>query len=77
MKEIYCVILQGFLTTKETVYVQADEIGVDDEGVRLFDGQRCVAFFSHEIFRGVYRQIDATIKALPEGAENEDVACEN
>ena len=77
MKEIYCVILQWFLTTKETVYVQVDEIGVDDEGVRLFDGERCVAFFSHEIFRGVYRQIDATIKALPEGAEDENVACEN
>lgn len=39
MKEIYCVILQGFLTTREEVLVQADDIGVDDEGVRLFDGE--------------------------------------
>ena len=77
MKEIYCVILQGFLTTRETVYVQADDIGVDDEGVRLFDGERYVAFFSHEIFRGVYRQVDSKIHLLPEGAKNEDVVCEN
>lgn len=71
MKEIYCVILQGFLTTKETVYVQAEDIGVDDEGVRLFDGERCVAFFSHEIFRGVYRQLDSKINFLPDGAKSE------
>lgn len=77
MKEIYCVILQGFLTTRETVYVQADDIGVDDEGVRLFDGERCVAFFSHEIFRGVYRQVDSKNQFSPEGAEDENVDCEN
>lgn len=77
MKEIFCVILQGFLTQKETVYVQADDIAVCDEGVRLFDGERCVAFFSHEIFRGVYRQVDSKIHSLPEGAEDEDVDCEN
>lgn len=77
MKEIYCVILQGFLTTRETVYVQADDIGMDDEGVRLFDGERCVAFFSHEIFRGVYRQLDSKISFSTEGAEDGNVACEN
>lgn len=58
MKEIFCVILQGFLTQKETVYVQADDIAVDDTGVRLYDEERCVAYFSNEIFRGVYRKID-------------------
>ena len=77
MKEIYCVILQGFLTTKETVQVQADDISVAEDGVRLYDGERCVAFFSHEIFRGVYRQVDSKIHFLPEGAKDEDVACEN
>ena len=65
MKEIYCIILQGFLTTKENVFVQADEISVDDDGARLFDGERCVAFFSHEIFRGVYRKIDGCIQEIP------------
>lgn len=67
MKEIYCVILQWFLATRETVQVQADDISVDDEGVRLYDGERCVAFFCHEIFRGVYRPLpDLTIQLLPE-----------
>ena len=69
MKEIYCVILQAFLGTRETVKVIADEIGVDDNGMRLFDGERCVAFFSYEIFRGVYRQVDATIEIIPGEAE--------
>lgn len=77
MKEIYCVILQGFLATRETVQVQANDIGVAEDGVRLYDGEQCVAFFGYEIFRGVYRQIDATIKALPEGAKDENVVCEN
>lgn len=78
MKEIYCVILQGFLTTKETVQVQADDISVAEDGVRLYDGERCVAFFSYEIFRGAYRPVaDLTIQFLPEGAEDENVVCEN
>lgn len=77
MKEVFCVILQGFLTQKETVYVQADDIAVDDTGVRLYDAERCVAYFSNEIFRGVYRQVDSKINFLPEGAEDEDVVCEN
>ena len=77
MKEIYNVILQGFLTTRETVSVQADDIMVLEDGVKLFDGEQCVAFFSQEIFRGVYRQVDSKIHFLPEGAEDEDVACEN
>ena len=77
MKEIYCIILQGFLTTKENVFVQADGISVDDDGARLFDEDRCIAYFSHEIFRGVYRQLDSKINFSQEGAEDEDVACEN
>lgn len=66
MKEIYCIILQGFLTTKENVFVQADGISVDDDGARLFDEDRCIAYFSHEIFRGVYRKIDGCIREIPE-----------
>lgn len=77
MKEIFCIILQGFLATKENVFVHADEISVDDDGVRLFDEDRCIAYFSHEIFRGVYRQLDSKINFLREGAEDENVACEN
>ena len=65
MKEIYCVILQGFLTTRETVYVQADDIAVDDKGVRLYDEERCIAYFSNEIFRGVYRRLDECIREIP------------
>lgn len=65
MKEIFCVILQGFLTQKETVYVQADDIVVDDTGVRLFDEDRCIAYFSNEIFRGVYRRLDECIQEIP------------
>lgn len=63
MKEIYCVILQGFLTTRETVYVQADDIAVDDTGVRLYDEERCIAYFSNVIFRGVYRKLDETMES--------------
>ena len=63
MKEIYCVILQGFLTTRETVYVQADDIAVDETGVRLYDEERCIAYFSNEIFRGVYRKLDETMES--------------
>ena len=65
MKEIFCVILQGFLTQKETVYVQADDIVLDDTGVRLYDAERCVAYFSNEIFRGVYRRLDECIQEIP------------
>ena len=71
MKEIFCVILQGFLTQKETVYVQADDIAVDDTGVRLYDEERCVAYFSNEIFRGVYRRLDGCIQEIPK-EENEE-----
>lgn len=58
MKEIYCAILQGFLATRETVNIQADDISVNDDGVRLFDEERCVAFFSREMVIGVYRKMD-------------------
>ena len=83
MKEIYCVILQqGFLTARETVNVQADDIMVTEDGVKLFDGEQCVAFFTYDLFKGVYRKVDAKINFLPEGAksegdEDENVACEN
>lgn len=63
MKEIFCVILQGFLTTRETVYVQADDIALDENGVRLYDEERCIAYFSNEIFRGVYRKLDETMES--------------
>ena len=66
MKEIFCVILQGFLTQKETVYVQADDIAVVEDGVRLYDEERCVAYFSNEIFRGVYRRLDGCIQEILE-----------
>ena len=69
MKEIYCVILQGFLATREKVNVQADHISVDDDGVRLFDEERCVAFFSRGMLIGVYRQVDASLEIKPEEAE--------
>lgn len=55
MKELYCVILQTFLA-KETVKVMADDIMVSDDGVRLFDGEKTVAHFSFDIYRGVYRE---------------------
>lgn len=66
MKEIFCVILQGFLTTREHVYVQADDIVLDGTGVKLFDEERCIAYFSNEIFRGVYRRLDGCIHEIPE-----------
>lgn len=71
MKEIFCVILHGFLTQKETVYVQADDIAVEDTGVRLYNEERCVAYFSNEIFRGVYRKMDECIQEIPK-EENEE-----
>ena len=55
MKELYCVILQNFLT-KETVKVLADDISVSEDGVRLFDEDRTVAHFTFDIYRGVYRE---------------------
>ena len=72
MKEIFCVILQGFLTQKETVYVQADDIVMDGTGVRLYDEERCIAYFSNEIFRGVYRRLDGCIKEIPEEGIDEN-----
>ena len=69
MKEIYCAILQGFLATREKVHVQADDVCVNEDGVRLFDEERCVAFFSREMVIGVYRQVDATLEIILGEAE--------
>lgn len=55
MKEIFCVIIQNLLA-KETVRVLADDIRVDEDGARLYDGERTVAHFGPEIYRGVYRE---------------------
>lgn len=68
MKELYCVILQIFLK-EEKVYLEADDISVDDDGVRLFQGEQCVGFFSREIFRGAFKQANPNIEGVPISAK--------
>ncbi len=68
MKEFYCVILQIFLK-EEKVYLIADDISVEDDGIRLFDGEQCVGFFSREIFRGAYKRANLNIEGTPISAK--------
>jgi hypothetical protein len=55
VKEVFCVIIQNLLA-KEIIKVLADDIQVSEDGVRLYDGERTVAHFSPDIYRGVYRE---------------------
>lgn len=75
MKELYCVILQTFLA-KETVKVLADDIQVDENGVRLYDEDRTVAHFSNEIYRGCYR-MSMVVNARREIVSLEEIGAEN
>lgn len=68
MKELF-VVIYGQLLGSATCEVFADDIEVTDDGIKLFDGLRCIAYFSNSIFRGVYRKVDAKITVLPEESE--------
>ena len=73
MKERYIVILQSFLTTRERVEIEADEIDVDSEGnIRLYDGERCIAYFCSQIALGVYRKAEIGAPKETHGKENEN-----
>lgn len=61
MKEIFVVMYTNFLGM-QSCEVQAEEIDIVEDGVKLYDGERCIAYFSDTIFRAVYRKI-------PEGRE--------
>ena len=73
MKERYIVILQGFIGTRERVEIEADEIDVDGEGnIRLYDGERCIAYFSSQIALGVYHKLEIEAPKETHGKENEN-----
>lgn len=73
MNERYIVILQGFIGSRERVEIEADEINVDGEGnIRLYDGERCIAFFGSQIALGVYRKFEIEAPKETHGKENEN-----
>lgn len=69
MREIYVVLISGFLAS-QSVQVLADEIVLEQEGCKLKDNGATVAFFSSQIFKGVYRKVDAKIYPQPEIEES-------
>lgn len=71
MREIYVVLISGFLTS-QSVQVLADEIVLEQEGLRLKDNGATVAFFCDSIFKGVYRKVGAKIYPQPENSETEE-----
>jgi hypothetical protein len=73
MKELYVVLYSAILGSA-TCQVLADEIVVEDDGVKLLDAGRCIAYFSNNIFRGVYRKPmmmkeDGSLVPYPEESE--------
>lgn len=74
MNEKFVVIYSNVIGNT-SIEVMANEISVDEEGMRLFDEVgRCVAYFSGSIFRAVYRKVEKEetlkeSKELPEGEE--------
>ena len=57
MMERFVVIISTQVIGTREVEVEAEDISIDDTGVRLYVGNRCVAYFCDNIFRGVYRKI--------------------
>ena len=73
MKELYVVIYSALLGSN-TCQVLADNIEIIEDGVKLLDAGRCIAYFSNCIFKGVYRKPmlmkeDGTLVPLPEESE--------
>lgn len=73
MNELY-VVIYSCLLGYNNCQVLADNIEIVEDGVKLLDAGRCIAYFSNSIFKGVYRKPilmkeDGTLVSLPEESE--------